>query len=83
MSPAQSGMILRKLEKLEGAHASQAKRLKMLEVDNEILAQRVKGLGDQVGQLTRRLEDAEELAEKLKRTDLMVDQLMRIVNRRG
>ena len=83
MSPAQSGMILRKLEKLEGAYASQAKRLKMLEADLQVVTMRNQALTDQVDHLSRRLGHAEELSAQLGRTELMVDQLMRIVNRRG
>lgn len=73
MSPAQSGMILRKLEKLEAAYVDQAKRLKMLEVDNEILTQRVKGLGEENAKMTKSFE---RLAEAH-------DSLIRYVGRRG
>lgn len=83
MSPAQSKMILRKLEKLEEAYVSQAKRLKLAESDLQVMTMRTQALTDQVGQLTRRLGHAEELSAQLGRTELMVDQLMRIVNRRG
>ena len=83
MSPAQSNMILRKLEKLEGAYASQAKRLKLAESDLQVVTMRNQALTDQVDHLSRRLGHAEELSAQLGRTELMVDQLMRIVNRRG
>ena len=83
MSPAQSGMILRKLEKMEAAYVDQAKRIKMLEVDLQVVTMRNQALTDQVDHLSRRLGHAEELSAQLGRTELMVDQLMRIVNRRG
>ena len=83
MSPAEKGMILRKLEKLEAAYVDQAKRLKLAESDLQVMTMRTQALADQVNHLNRRLDDAEVLAGKLDRTDLMVDQLMRIVNRRG
>lgn len=73
MSPAQSNMILRKLEKLEAAYVDQAKRIKMLEVDNEILTQRVKGLGEENVKMTKNFE---RLAEAH-------DSLIRYVGRRG
>lgn len=83
MSPAQSKMILRKLEKLEAAYVNQAKRLKLAESDLQVVTMRNQALTDQVDHLSRRLGHAEELSAQLGRTELMVDQLMRIVNRRG
>lgn len=73
MSPAQSAMVMRKLEKMEAAYAGQAKRIKMLEADNEILAQRVHGLGEENARVTRNLERMAEAH----------DQLIRYVGRRG
>ena len=83
MSPAQSNMILRKLEKLEAAYVDQAKRLKLAESDLQVMTMRNQSLTDQVDHLNRRLGHAEKLSAQLGRTELMVDQLMRIVNRRG
>lgn len=83
MSPAEKGMILRKLEKLEAAYVNQAKRLKLVEADLQVMTMRTQSLTDQVNHLNRRVGQAEGVSEQLERTELMVDQLMRIVNRRG
>ena len=55
MSPAQSGMILRKLEKLEAAYVDQAKRLKLAESDLQVVTMRNQALTDQVDHLSRQI----------------------------
>lgn len=65
MSPSQSGMILRSLERIEAAQTTQAKQIKMLEVDNELMSQRMKALSEENVQLALALANADKMIEQL------------------
>lgn len=76
MSPAQSKMILRKLEKLEAAYIEQAKRLKLAESDLQVMTMRTRALSAEVDRLRG-------VGTRLERTEDMVDQVIRAGGRRG
>lgn len=76
MSPAQSKMILRKLEKLETAYIEQAKRLKLVESDLSVMTMRAQALSAEVDRLRG-------VGTRLERTENMVDQVIRAGGRRG
>lgn len=65
MSPSQSGMILRSLERIEAAQATQAKQIKMLEIDNGLMSQRMKTLSEENVQLALALANADKMVEQL------------------
>lgn len=65
MSPSQSGMILRSLERIEAAQTTQAKQIKMLEIDNEIMSQRMKALSEENVKLAKAVENADKMLTQL------------------
>ena len=76
MSPAQSAMVMRKLEALEAAYASQERRLKLVESDLSVMTMRSQALSAEVDRLRG-------VGTRLERTENMVDQVIRAGGRRG
>lgn len=67
MSPSEKAMILRKLEKMEGEMTRQAKAIRALEVNEELMSRRMKAVDKENVRLKKR---ADQQA-------LMVDQLLK------